>query len=234
MTSIPLFITGEHPCSYLDGQIACSAFVPPTFRMTPRIYGELLKLGFRRSGNDVYAPHCPNCSACIPARIPLARFEPDRQQKRCLKKNSETRIVIKPAMFDNTHYSLYRRYQNSRHAEGPMANASPEDYIEFLGSTWCDTIFAEFSIAGQLAAITVVDRFADAWSAVYTFFDPKFADYSLGVYAVLWQIQEARKQQREYIYLGYWIKDCRKMTYKINFQPLQLYVGQEWRNAPKP
>ncbi|MDD1611713.1 MAG: arginyltransferase [Methylococcaceae bacterium] len=232
MTSIPLFITGDHSCSYLDGETARSAFVHPAFRMTPSIYAELLKHGFRRSGDDVYAPQCPHCKACIPARIPLTRFEPNRQQKRCLKKNSETRVMIKPAVFDQAHYDMYLRYQNSRHEEGSMAHAGPEDYINFLGNTWCNTIFAEFSIAGEPAAIAVVDCFTNAWSAVYTFFDPKFSDFSLGVYAVLWQIEEARKQQREFLYLGYWIRDCRKMAYKSNYQPLQLYLDKEWRDFP--
>jgi len=229
MTSIPLFITGDHPCSYLDGESARSAFVHPAFRMTPSIYAELLKHGFRRSGNDVYAPHCTQCSACLSARIPVARFNPDRRQKRCLKKNAETRVVIKPAVFEQAHYDMYLRYQNSRHTDGTMAHANPEEYIDFLGNTWCDTIFAEFSIAGEPAAIAVIDRFAEAWSAVYTFFDPKFADFSPGVYAVLWQIKEARRQQREFLYLGYWIRNCRKMAYKSNYQPLQLHIGQEWR-----
>jgi arginyl-tRNA--protein-N-Asp/Glu arginylyltransferase len=229
MTSIPLFITGDHPCSYLDSETARSAFVHPAFRMTPTIYAELLKHGFRRSGNDVYVPQCPHCSACIPARIPVSRFKPDRQQKRCLKKNAETRIVTKPAVFEQNHYGMYLRYQNSRHAEGSMAHANPDEYIDFLASEWCDTFFAEFLINGELSALAVVDRFAHAWSAVYTFFDPKFTDFSPGVYAVLWQIEEARKQQCDFLYLGYWIKNCRKMVYKSTYQPLQVYVDQQWR-----
>ncbi|MEC4750355.1 arginyltransferase [Methylomicrobium sp. Wu6] len=232
MTSIPLFITGDHPCSYLDGESARSAFVHPAFQITPAIYAELLKHGFRRSGNDVYAPQCRHCSACVSARIPVARFDPDRRQKRCLKKNTETHVVLKPAVFEQAHYDMYLRYQNSRHAEGSMAHAGASDYIDFLASDWCDTLFAEFSIAGELSAIAVIDRFPHAWSAVYTFFDPKFADSSPGVYAVLWQIEEARRQQREFLYLGYWIKNCRKMAYKSDYQPLQLYIDQVWRDFP--
>ncbi|EIC28582.1 arginyltransferase [Methylomicrobium album] len=229
MTSIPLFITGDHSCSYLDRETARSAFVHPAFRITPAIYAELLKHGFRRSGNDVYTPQCPQCSACIPVRIPVARFKPNRQQKRCRKKNADTRVVIKPAVFEPAHYDMYLRYQNSRHPDGSMARTGPEDYIDFLGSEWCDTLFAEFSIAGELAAVAVIDRFTHAWSAVYTFFDPKFNAFSPGMYAVLWQIEEARKQQSEFLYLGYWIKNCRKMVYKSAYQPLQLYIEQEWR-----
>lgn len=232
MTSIPLFVTGDHPCSYLEFESARSAFVHPAFEMTSNVYKVLLRHGFRRSGGDVYTPQCRDCSACIPARIPLARFQPDRRQRRCRQKNAETQVVLKPPAFEQAHYDLYLRYQHSRHADGLMAQAGPDEYLQFLSSTWCDTVFAEFSIGGELAALAVVDCFSDAWSAVYTFFDPKFSEYSPGVYAVLWQIEAAKARGCEFLYLGYWIENCRKMAYKSAYHPLQVYRDKEWRDLP--
>ena len=72
----------------------------------------------------------------------------------------------------------------------------------------------------------------NALSAVYTFYEPKFADYSLGTYAVLWQIEQARLQQREYVYLGFWIKACKKMAYKSNYQPMQVFSDNGWHELP--
>ena len=231
MISIPLFLSKPHPCSYLDDIAAQSAFVHPAYPITTEIYGQLLEQGFRRSGDDVYIPQCGECNACVPARIEVKHFRPKRKQKRCLNKNRDTQAVIKPAIYDPAHYAMYLRYQNTRHNAGSMANASPDDYVNFLGSSWCNTCFVEFSIDGELAAIAVVDQFANAWSAVYTFFEPKFADYSLGVYAVLWQIEQARLQRKEYLYLGFWIKDCQKMAYKMDYQPLQLLQNRVWTAA---
>ena len=229
MTSVPLLITSPHPCSYLGGQQAQSAFVVPSFDLDTGIYAQLIAHGYRRSGDDVYAPRCAQCTQCVPVRLPVMQFTPDRRQKRCLQKNLQTTAIIKPAIFEQSHYDLYLRYQKQRHAEGNMANTSPEEYIKFLGSSWCNTQFIEFSIAGQLAAVAIVDRFDNALSAVYTFFEPRFSSYSLGVYAVLWQIDYAQQQDLEWLYLGYWIADCQKMNYKNQYQPLQGYVDQQWR-----
>lgn len=228
MTSVPLLITGPHPCSYLDGEQAQSVFVKPSFRLNTAIYSQLIAHGFRRSGDDVYSPHCAQCSQCVPVRIPVAQFKPNRRQKRCLQRNLQTAVIIKPAVFEQAHYDLYLRYQKQRHAEGNMANTSTDEYIRFLGSSWCNTQFVEFFCAGELAAVAIVDCFDNALSAVYTFFDPKFSNYSLGVYAVLWQIQYAQKQSLDWLYLGFWIADCQKMNYKNQYQPLQGYINQQW------
>lgn len=226
--SIPLFLTEKHPCSYLVGQSAQPAFVHPAFGMTTTIYSELIKQGFRRSGDEVYSPHCPDCSACIPARVNVKEFSPSRSQKRCLQKNINTQVVVKPPVFDKTHYEMFLRYQSARHQDGSMANSNKKEYINFLKSTWCDTHFVEFSINNELAAVAVVDDLSIALSAVYTFFDPKFSAYGLGAYAVLWQIEWAKELQREFLYLGFWIKQCRKMSYKSDYQPLQILKDKQW------
>jgi leucyl-tRNA---protein transferase len=228
MISIPLFLTEKHPCSYLDDEEAQPAFVHPLFDMTTGIYSELIKQGFRRSGDEVYSPHCPDCSACIPVRLRVADFIPDRSQKRCLRKNINTRVVMKPAEFDQGHYDMYLRYQAARHSEGSMFDSSQVDYLQFLKSSWCDTHFVEFLIDGELAAIAVVDRLENALSAVYTFFEPKFSSNGLGVYAVLWQIEQAKQLQKEFLYLGFWIKKCKKMSYKSDYQPLQVLRDKQW------
>lgn len=228
MMSIALFLATSHSCSYLDDESAQLAFVDPALPLTPMIYGELMAKGFRRSGDDVYRPHCPSCSACIPVRLPVNRFQPNRSQKRCWQKNANTVAVIKPPVFEQVHYQMYLRYQAARHAGGDMADSGPDEYLRFLGSSWCETRFIEFFIAQELAGIAVVDQVDDALSAVYTFFEPKFADYGLGAYAVLWQIEQARLHQREFLYLGFWIAACKKMAYKSSYQPLQMFVDNQW------
>lgn len=229
MKQIPLLLSGEHHCSYLDQKSSQSAFVHPDILLRTDIYAQLITQGFRRSGDEVYTPYCKNCSACVSVRVPVKDFKPNRNQKRCSNKHLNTQVVVKPAKFEQAHYDMYLRYQDSRHTDGPMAEASPEDYINFLSSSWCDTLFIEFSIDNELAAIAVVDQFKNAWSAVYTFFDPKFCDYSLGVYAVLWQIKNCILLNKEFLYLGFWIEKCRKMNYKTDYQPLELLINKHWQ-----
>ncbi len=228
MISIPLVLTSIHPCSYLENEQSQSIFVHPSYPLTTSIYTQLIAQGFRRSGDEVYVPHCPHCEACIPVRLAVNQFKPNRSQQRCLHKNSHTKVVIKPAVFEQAHYELYLRYQLTRHTGGNMAESSPDEYINFLSSSWCDTVFVEFSIDDELAGVAIVDQLDNALSAVYTFFDPKFSNYSLGVYAVLWQIEQAKSQQREFLYLGFWIQACQKMAYKHNYQPLQIFRNKQW------
>jgi arginine-tRNA-protein transferase len=228
MTSIPLLITAPHPCSYLEGEQAQTAFVNPIFGLSSNVYSQLIAHGFRRSGDDVYQPRCAQCSQCVPVRLPVAQFKPNRRQKRCFQKNRQTSTIIKPAVFEQAHYDLYLRYQNQRHADGNMANSSPDEYLKFLGGSWCDTRFVEFSIDGALAAVAIVDYLENAISAVYTFFDPEFSSYSPGVYAVLWQIQFAQERRLEWLYLGFWIANSKKMNYKNQYRPLQGFIDQQW------
>lgn len=229
MASIPLFISTPHLCSYLEGELAQSAFVSPNFELTNAIYSRLIAHGFRRSGDEVYRPQCSFCRQCVPVRLAVDDFKPSRKQKRCLQTNANTTAIIKPAVFESAHYEMYMRYQKHRHADSNMANSSPDDYINFLSSSWCDTQFVEFSIENKLAGVAVVDYLDNSLSAVYTFFEPKFSSYGLGVYAVLWQIQQARELGLQYVYLGFWIENCQKMSYKTQYQPLQGFVNQRWQ-----
>jgi len=228
MISIPLLLSNEHLCSYLDGELARSLFVNPALPLSPALYAELLAKGFRRSGDNAYRPHCLQCQACIPIRLDVNKFKPNRSQQRCQKKNCGTNAIIKPAVFEQAHYDLYLRYQKTRHGDGEMANSSPDDYLSFLSSSWCDTRFVEFSINGELTGVAVVDQFENALSAVYTFFEPKFSNYGLGVYAVLWQIAHAQSTGRQFLYLGYWIQDSQKMAYKQQFNVQEMLVDGEW------
>jgi len=229
MNSVPLRLTAEHDCSYLDDKQSQSAIVHPDFAMNTRIYSRLIELGFRRSGDQVYKPHCSDCQACVPTRIPVAEFQANRSQRRCAKRNAQIQVNIKPARFDQEHFQLYQLYQLNRHEKGPSSLISPADYLHFLSSSWCDTWFVEFFIADKLASIAVVDVLDHALSAVYTFFDPHFEEYSPGTFAVLWQIEQARQLKLDYVYLGFWIKDCRKMRYKIQYQPLSGLIDQKWQ-----
>jgi arginine-tRNA-protein transferase len=230
MISIPLFLDSTHPCSYLEKRNAQFAYVHPEFDLSSDIYSILIDQGFRRSGNYIYQPKCVNCNACIATKLTVQDFNPSRQQRRVVKKNSDIQVNIKSTDFDKQHFELYQRYLSNRHADGVMDNSSKEDYLAFFGSHWCNTYFVEFIIAGELAAVTVIDHLDNAFSAVYTFFDPKFSARSLGVYAVLWQIDYAKSLQLENLYLGYWIADCKKMSYKTKYQPLQGLIEQQWQN----
>lgn len=113
-----------------------------------------------------------------------------------------------------------------------MYPPSQEQYASFLMSSWSDTWFHCFRLDGKLAAVAVTDRLNNGLSAVYTFFDPELQDRSLGSLAILWQIRHAVDEGLDWLYLGYWISECRKMLYKQDYQPLELLMDDQWQPMP--
>ena len=228
ISKLKIFATYPHDCSYLDDREATTLFVDPTADIDGSAYARLTEIGFRRSGTHIYRPHCGSCRACVPARIPVALFEPGRRFRRILRRNQDLEVRCITSIDEDQYYELYARYINSRHQDGDMYPPSREQYDSFLSCDWQSTRFYELSYEGQPIAVMVLDEMENGVSAVYTFFDPQYPSRSLGVFAILWQIEHTRTLNLPALYLGYWIKDCSKMSYKTQYRPLELYVNDEW------
>lgn len=223
------YTTPPYSCSYLPGRVATTLFADPHVRKDGTLYSVLSAHGFRRSGEHLYRPRCQSCQACVPVRVPVAEFTPRRVQSRTLALNADLALRILPAQYSDEHFELYCRYLRHRHPGGGMDNPSQESYVDFLLSTWAETLLIEFRHEGRLLAVAVADRMDDALSAVYTFYAPEEARRSLGRNAVLTEIAEARRLGLRWLYLGYWIEDCRKMRYKVEYQPIEYYWDGAWR-----
>ncbi len=228
MRDLKVYTTYPHSCSYLSEQEATTLFVDPRQPVDKALYSKLSLLGFRRSGNHIYRPHCTHCDACIPARIPVAGFQPRRNQERTRKRNEDLRVRRSDSLNDDEAFNLYCRYIRLRHADGDMYPPDREQYESFLNDAWDCTHYYRFYDNKSLVALAVVDELQDGLSAIYTFFDPDCDKRSLGAYAILWQIERARALGLEYLYLGYWISGCKKMAYKSDYRPLELYVNNRW------
>lgn len=228
--ALRFYQTLPHACSYLDDQEASTLFLDPQQTVTAEIYDALTKIGFRRSGQHLYRPQCDACNACQSVRVRVADFKPSRQQRRALKRNQDLSWQRLPAHFKPEHYQLYERYLTSRHADGDMYPPSEEQFTNFLlvDQSWSNLV--EFRDPdSKLVAVAAVDQLQDGLSAIYTFFDPEEKNRSLGVFAILWQLKQASIMQLPYVYLGYWIKACRKMNYKQDYQPLEILNKQVWQ-----
>lgn len=228
LSELRFFTTPAHDCSYLEDRQAITLFADPLARIDKDLYSALSAAGFRRSGNHIYRPYCQTCTACIPVRIPVSKFEPRRRHRRVLKNNEE--IIVnrcKPELTEE-YFALYNAYITERHSDGDMYPASRDQFQSFLVEGRPEAWFYEFRDSENLLAVAVADELNNGLSAIYTFFDPAKQAGAPGVFAILWLIEETRRCGLEHLYLGYWIKQCQKMSYKMDYKPIELYVNNHW------
>lgn len=226
--SLQFFQTQPHKCSYIAKEKAATVFLNPRQKIDNALYSRLSEHGFRRSGQHIYRPHCPNCDACIPMRIPAQQFKPSRQQKRTWKRNQDLTAHIVETIDTEEHYALYERYITLRHEDGDMFPPSREQFQSFLADSWQFVRYYEFRQNGRLIACSVADQMDNGLSAVYTYFDPDEARRSLGSFAILYMIEAVKEQNLPFLYLGYWIKSSPKMQYKSAYRPLEILNGDKW------
>lgn len=229
VSELRYFTTPEHECSYLEGKRSTTLFADPGAHINTELYSMLSSVGFRRSGRHIYRPHCQDCRACIPVRVPVQHFERNRKQKRVWRKNSDLEIKMVSPEYTDENYSIFNAYINARHIDGDMYPADPDQFRSFLVDGRPEAAFCEFRKDDKLIAVCVADVMSDGLSAIYTFFSPAESKRGLGNFAVLWLIEEAIKMNKPNVYLGYWIKECQKMNYKMDYRPIEAYYRDQWQ-----
>jgi leucyl-tRNA---protein transferase len=225
---VRLFQTLPHSCGYFAGRTAQNLVIDPAAPQLDRLYGAALDHGFRRAGGHLYFPHCPSCHACTPCRIDVANFKPDRSQRRCLARNADLSVTERMAGYNSERHALYSRYLRTRHPGGGMDEAEASDFRRFLTAPWSPTLFLEMHLNDRLLGVAVTDVCATGISAVYTFYDPDETQRGLGTFAILQQVEMARRNGIPWVYLGFWIEGHPKMDYKRRFQPLQVRTADGW------
>ena len=85
---------------------------------------------------------------------------------------------------------------------------------------------------GRLRMVSMIDILEQGISSVYTFFDTSIGNASYGSYSILWQIQQCLDLNLPYLYLGYYIQESKKMSYKIKYQPMEGLVDDHWQLLP--
>ncbi|MCP4330825.1 MAG: arginyltransferase [Alphaproteobacteria bacterium] len=221
--------SAPRPCAYLPGLMEQLIFAELDDASAMESYDTLTHAGFRRSHNIIYRPACANCAACIPVRIVAHDFEPDKSLLRIRRRNRDTIVVLAEARATIEQFHVFQRYQRIRHPGGDMAEMTFAQYRAMIEETAVSTFVSEFrKSSGELIGAMLADQLGDGVSAVYSFFDPAHESASPGTFMILWLIDEARRRNLPYVYLGYWIEESPKMSYKTRFRPIEALGGKGW------
>lgn len=224
------YTTAPLPCPYLAGRTERKLVTELGGADAEGLHDRLSHAGFRRSHNIAYAPVCPGCQSCIPIRIAVAAFAPDRTQRKLLRANAGVEAFEVPARATTEQFRLFQDYQAARHGDGDMAGMGFYDYRAMVEDTPIETMMIEFrDEEDRLVAACLTDRLADGLSAVYSFYDPSRPQRSFGTHAVLWLVARARQLGLPYVYLGYWVPESRKMAYKARFRAAEVLLAGAWR-----
>ncbi|HVZ09316.1 arginyltransferase [Rhodopila sp.] len=225
------YTTAPLPCPYVSGRTERKVVTEIVGPDAEGLHDRLSRAGFRRSHNIAYAPVCPACQACVPIRIPVDTFIPGKTFRKIARLNSGLDGFRVAARATAEQFHLFQRYQQSRHIDGDMASMSFYDYRAMVEDTPIKSFIVEFrDRTDHLISACLTDKLADGFSAVYSFFAPELATYSLGTHTILWLIEQARQSGLAYVYLGYWVPDSPKMSYKAKFKPAEILIGGAWRS----
>lgn len=218
------------PCPYISGNMERNLFTELRGVQAQEQHESLTRAGFRRSHHIVYRPACPGCNGCIPVRIVANAFNPTRSERRVLRRNADLSAAILEPIATDEHYAVFAEYQRQRHSDGEMAAMTFSDFRAMIEDTVVDTKLVEFRDAnGRLVAGCLIDCTSDAYSAVYSYYDPADRDRSLGNFMILWLVETAASTGLNYVYLGYWIEACDKMSYKTRYRPIELLGDAGWQ-----
>jgi arginine-tRNA-protein transferase len=235
------YVTAPQPCPYLDGRMERKLFTALQGDQAERLNDALSKQGFRRSQNVLYRPSCAECSACLSARIRVAGFRPSRTQRRTLRRNAALQRSATSPWATEDQFALFRRYLDSRHADGGMADMDLFEFSAMIEETPVRSRVVQYTRppdpgeAGRpLVAVCLTDILDDGVSMVYSFYDPDRAHLSLGTWIILDHIEIAREAGLPFVYLGYWVPGSRKMGYKAQFDALEIYKGGRWQPIGDP
>jgi len=223
------YATAPLPCPYMPGRVERRVVTELLGRDVDQLHDTLSQAGFRRSHGIAYAPACPDCDACKAVRTVAADFVPSRSLRRVARLNEDIRVREMEPLASAEHFDAFVAYQNARHDDGDMARMDFSDYRALIEESPVDTMVVEFRDADDsLFGVCLTDRLVDGLSAVYSFFDPALSPRSPGSLMILWLIERAQAIGLPYVYLGFWIAECSKMSYKERFGPLEVHTRAGW------
>ncbi len=218
------FCTLDSECPYLPNRQnrMYYRFIPFA---TKALTTALIQRGWRRFGYSYFYPICKGCKECKSIRIDALKFKPSKSQRRAIKKNRFTKVVLQEPTASPYRVELYNKYHKFKSQKSgwyyfPIDTKTY--YKEFVVGAHDFGKEVLYVIDNKIVGVDLIDILEDGISSIYFYYDPDYGKLSLGIYSLIYQIELARKLGLRWIYLGYWVKGCASFAYKTQFKPYQV------------
>jgi arginine-tRNA-protein transferase len=217
----------DYPCAYIPGNNVRMSY-KYIKKASKQFNSEVIKRGWRRFGNYYFHPICNGCNECKSIRINVNNFRHSSSQKRTIKRNIDTRIVVQKPTLTQSHADLYNKYHQFKsqkdgwkHKDISISEYN-ENFVSGAHNFGKEVLYIRDD---KLVGVDLIDILDDGISSIYFFYDPNYQKISLGTFSLLYQIKLAKILDLEWIYLGYWVDGCKAFAYKPNFKPNEFLDG---------
>jgi arginine-tRNA-protein transferase len=221
------------PCEY-SPEFACGCEYLYVGELGADEYLAQLKAGWRRFGRTLFRLLCTQCGACRPLRIDVARFQPNRSQRRCCARNhGNVRLDFGIPSVTAEKVALLDRFHADRTATRgwpPHDAGDAEGYFMAFVDNPFPTQEWRYFVGKELVGVGYVDELASGLSAIFFMHEPTHRERSLGTWNVLSLIDRAAALGLPYLYLGNYTPHCASLAYKAHFEPCEtLERDGTWR-----
>jgi len=189
----------------------------------------LVEMGYRRFGKMYFRPICPTCDECKSIKIDVKNFQWSKSKRRVLKKAQDITILIQPPSVTQEHLELFKKYHRHKSEKNgwDYHEVNPGSYYSsFVEGAYDYGFEVLYFYQEQLIGVDLIDLLPNGISAIYFYYDPDFSHYSLGKLSLYYQIIMAQERGLEWIYLGYYVKDCPSLAYKAQYTPFLTLQGR--------
>lgn len=218
----------DDSCSYLDN-LQSTTHYKLIDNCSTKECQDLIERGYRRFGKMFFRPICATCNECQSIKIEVDNFKFSKSQRRVLKKASHFEVVIQSPNLSQEHLDLFAKYHlfMKDKKDWEYNETKAQNYHNSFVEGHYDFGYEVLYFDGdKLIGVDLIDILDDGISSIYFYYDPDYAQYSLGKYSLLNQISIAKKYNKKWIYLGYYVKECSSLSYKSEYKPYITLRGR--------
>lgn len=190
---------------------------------------DLIERGYRRFGRMFFRPICSSCDECKSIKIDVQNFKFSSSQRRVIRKAADIKSYIQRPTISKTHLALFEKYHLFM-GEKKNWDYSPSSaqsyYASFVDAPNDFGYEVLYFHEEKLIGVDLIDVLDDGVSSIYFYYDPEYRGYSLGKLSLYNQIMFAKRSNKRWIYLGYYVKECPSLSYKSHYKPYKTLDGR--------